>query len=452
MHLIRNIAIVVLGVAVIAIGYWGYQEHQEKNAISIQAENHYQQTFHDLTYHMDQLQDKIGSALVMNRGDAMTPALTEVWRLTSQAHSEIGQLPLTLMPFHETEGFLSNIGQFSYQVSSRDLDEKPMTKDEYGTLKKLYKRSSNIEKQLRGVQASVMKNHLQWTDVKMALANEKEPTDNTIVGGMKTVDQQVQGYDNINWGPEISHLSKTKESKYEKLEGKKISKQEAKKATRKFLDFNKDVSMTVKATGKNTDYDAYTVSLENPNNGANIQMDISKKGAHPLWMIQDNKSGKAKISLNKASTVAKKFLKNHGKKHMTMTKSSQYDDIGVFTFVQKKDHVRIYPESIRLKVSLGNGNIVGYDATNYVAYQKKRNLDKKPSLNKKEAQKNVNQNVDVKQMHMATITNDNGKEVLCYEMIGTMNNDTYQIFINANSGRAEKVKKMNNPQPIYRTS
>lgn len=452
--MIRNIVIVVLGIVVIAVGYWGYQEHQEKNAVSIQAENHYQQTFHDLAYHVDQLHDKIGTALAMNRGDAMAPALQEVWRLTSQAHGEVGELPLTLMPFNDTESFLANIGNFSYDVSARDLDNKPMTNKEYKTMQNLYKQSSDIENQLRGVQATVMKDHLQWTDVKMALANEKEPSDHSIIDGMKTVDHKVQGYDNINWGPEISHLSNTKENLYKKIKGDKISKQEAKQATRKFFGFKKDVAMNVKTTGKHTDYDAYSISMENPKNGANIQMDVSKAGGHPLWMMQDNdkKTAKAKIGLNKASNLAGKFLREHGKKHMTMTQSDQYDDVGVFTFVKKKNNVRIYPESIRLKVSLGNGNIVGYDATNYIAFHKKRDLNKKPSLSKKEARKNVNSNLDVKEVRMADITNDTGKEVLCYEILGTMNNDTYQIFINADSGRGEKVKKLDNPKPIYRSA
>lgn len=449
--MIRNIIIVVLAVAVIGVGYWGYQEHQEKNAISIQAENHYQQTFHDLTYHMDQLHDKIGSALAMNRGDAMSPALEEVWRLTSQAHGEIGELPLTLMPFHNTEGFLSNVGKFSYNVTSRDLDKKPMTGKEHRTLQNLYKQSANMENQLRGVQANVMKNHLHWTDVKSALANDKQPADRSVIDGMKTVDNKVQSYDNINWGPEISNHTTTKESNYKKLSGDRISKKQARRIARKFLGFNKNVSVNVKSTGSHTDYKAYSVSMKNPKNGASIQMDISKKGGHPLWMIQDNKAGKAKMSLNKASKVGKKFLRKHGKKHMSMTKSDQYDDVGVFTFVRKKGDVKIYPESIRLKVSLGNGHVVGYDATNYVANHKKRNV-KKAKLDKKQAKKNVSHDLNVRHIQKAIITNDQGKDVLSYEILGTMNNDTYQIFINANTGRGDKVKKLQNPHPIYRTA
>ncbi|WP_374701717.1 hypothetical protein, partial [Bacillus wiedmannii] len=40
-------------------------------------------------------------------------------------------------------------------------------------------------------------------------------------------------------------------------------------------------------------------------------------------------------------------------------------------------------------------------------------------------------------------------EVLCYEFVGTLRKDTYQIFINANSGAEEKVKKMQAVEKIY---
>lgn len=61
--MLRNILLVVLAIAAVGAGAWGYQEHQEKNAILINAENNYQRAFHDLTYQMNLLHDKIGSTL-----------------------------------------------------------------------------------------------------------------------------------------------------------------------------------------------------------------------------------------------------------------------------------------------------------------------------------------------------------------------------------------------------
>lgn len=87
--MIRGIIIAVLIIGVAGTAFWGYQEHQEKNAILINAENNYQRAFHELTYQMDMLHDGIGATLAMNSRKSLSPALADVWRLTSQAHSDV---------------------------------------------------------------------------------------------------------------------------------------------------------------------------------------------------------------------------------------------------------------------------------------------------------------------------------------------------------------------------
>jgi len=64
--MIRTILIVLLAIGVVGVGYWGYSEHQEKDAVLLQAENTYQRAFHDLSYQLDLLNDKIGGTLAMS--------------------------------------------------------------------------------------------------------------------------------------------------------------------------------------------------------------------------------------------------------------------------------------------------------------------------------------------------------------------------------------------------
>jgi spore germination protein len=49
----------------------------------------------------------------------------------------------------------------------------------------------------------------------------------------------------------------------------------------------------------------------------------------------------------------------------------------------------------------------------------------------------------------AVILNDLNDEVLCHEFTGVLSEDTYRIYINADSGLEEKVEKLNNAEPIY---
>ena len=50
---------------------------------------------------------------------------------------------------------------------------------------------------------------------------------------------------------------------------------------------------------------------------------------------------------------------------------------------------------------------------------------------------------------LAVITNDLYDDVLCYEFMGTVGNDTYRIFLNAEDGHEEKVEKMHEASKVY---
>lgn len=445
--MIRGILIGILTLGVAGTAFWGYQEHREKNAILINAENNYQNAFHSLTYNIDLLHDKIGTTLAMNTRKSLSPALADVWRLTSEAHSNVGQLPLTLLPFNKTEEFLANIGDFSYRTAVRDLDKEPLTDKEYESLKKLYSNSAQIQKELRKVQHLVLKNNLRWMDVEMAIATGKETADNTIIDGFKTVEKTVEGYGETDLGPTNVSIEK-EDNNFKNLKGKEISQQDAINIARKYSGFNNDVAIRVTENGKGSDYGFFSVSILDEKTKKEANMDITKKGGYPIWFILSRDITKQTLSLNEASKRALKFLNDNGYKDLELFESAQYNHTGVFNFVSKQDDIRIYPDSIKIKVALDNGNVVGFSAGNYLKSNRIRNLQK-PAISLEDARSDINPQVNVMENRLAVIENDLGKEVLCYEFLGTLGDDTYRIFINAENGHEELVEKLKNAEPIY---
>ncbi len=444
--MIRSVLMGLLTVAVVATGYWGYTEHQEKNAILIKAENNYQRAFHQLTYRIDQLNDEIGTTLAMNSRKSLSPSLAEVWRITSAARGDVGQLPLALMPFNKTEEFLTNIGDFSYRVAVRDLDKEPLTDKEVSTLKKLYSKSGEVKKELRKVQSLALKNNLRWMDVELALASEEEPVDNTIIDGFETVEKNIDGYSEVDWSPQGQNNLEEKNNLAKNLTGKNISANEAKKIAKKFLDIKQD-NIEVNETNQDTKYAAYNVKVEQPN-GQSTVMDISKKGGHPIWMLNHRDVKESKISLNDASQRAEKFLNKQGFKNMALADSNQFDHVGIFTFVHHEKGIAIYPDSVTVKVALDDGAILGYEGINYLVSHKDRTYSAK-RISIEEARKQINPNVEIHEEQLAIIENEFDKEVLTYEFIGTLGDETYRMYINAENGEEEKVEKLKEAEPLY---
>ncbi|WP_458412670.1 germination protein YpeB [Schinkia sp. CFF1] len=446
--MLRVILLVFFGLLVIGTGFWGYQEHQEKNAILIHAENNYQRAFHDLTYQVDLLQDKIGTTLAMNSRTQLSPALADVWRITSTAHTDVGQLPLALLPFNKTEEFLSKIGDFSYKTAVRDLDKEPLTDGEYKTLQQLYNHATEIQQELRKVQNQVIENNLRWMDVELALASEKENIDNTIIDGFKTVEKNVEEYSESNFGPEFTQMNAKKDNNFQYLKGEEISKEEAVNASKKFLRLNGNANIDVSENGDGSNYGFYSLVISPNNENTEIYMDITKKGGFPIWVLNHREVNGQKISLNDAAERAKKYLNAENFKDLQLFESAQYDSVGVFTFVATQDNVRVYPDSIRIKVALDNGDIIGFSANDYLMAHRKRTIPK-VQISLDQALKKVNPSVKVMENRLAIINDDLGEEVLCYEIIGTIHNDTYRIYVNALDGSEEKVEKLKNAEPLY---
>lgn len=443
--MIRWLVISVLALGFFATSLWGYQEHREKNEILIQAENTYQRAFHELTYHLDLLHEQIGVALAVSSSERLSPQLVEIWRLTSEALANVGQLPLTLLPFNKTESFLSDIGEFTYQTAVRDLDEDPLSEEEFNSLKNLYKQAEDIQSELRYVQNVVLNENLRWMDVQLALASQDEPLDNTIIDGFKTVEERVGEYAESDVDSTIIGRS-TREKTFEFLSGEKINEQEALDKSKKIFNVDKENQLSISKSGDGANVTTYSVSYNNGKKSA--YLDLTEQGGYPLTLLVNRPLEEKQLSLNDGFMEAEKYLEDNEFKDLVLFESIELNNIGVYSFIYEQDNVRIYPDQIEIKVALDNGDILGMSAKSYFQNHHERKLQK-PKLSEAEAEKFINQNVDIQERFLAVIENDFGEEVLTYEFLGIYDDDTYRIFINAMDGNEEKVERLKGAEMNY---
>lgn len=421
---------------------WGYQENQEKNAILIKAENQYQRAFHDLSYHVDKLHSELGSTLALNSAStgSQRKGLVNVWRITSEAQNEINQLPLTLLPFNKTEELLSRIAKFSYQTAIRDLTKQPLSENEMKNLQELYKNSAEISKDLVAVQDKVISNRLRWMDVETALVSQKEPNDNTIIDGFKTVDKKVGEYPELDWGPSISSMYNKRSVK--KLGGKPITMADIKKKEAAFVGVKDASGIEVIENGKGTEWASYTANVQNKGKEESWSLDFTRNGGHLISYTHNREVGKKAIDTNAARAKADKFLADKGYEGLTAVSFDEFDNEGNFTYVSKQGEVLIYPEKVTLRVALDNGEVTGMQASDYV-YERENQIEVgKPKLSLQEARKFLNTQYKEKYHRLALIENEQSEKVLTYEFGGAVNGSQYRIYINAENGNEEIVEEI----------
>jgi spore germination protein len=429
----------IVAILLVGASLWGYQEHQEKNRILVKAENQYQRAFHDLAFHMDQLHEELGNTLaVSSTSNFHRKGLINMWRLTSQAQSEVNQLPLTLMPFHETESLLANIASFSYKTAMRDLKKQPLTDSEMKALNTLYKKSKEITKDLRKVQSAVINDHLQWMDVETLLASGKENFDNDIIDGFQLMNKRVTEYGDIDWGPTVSSMDRRMALK--SVSGPSITPEAAVKKAAKFLGVTDTSKMQVVENGADTEFSTYTVSMPMPDKTL-MQVEYTKQGGQLVYFLSVKAVQKKNIDIDKAVVAAETFLNSHGYKGMKATSYDEYNRVASIMFARVVDGVTIYPDKLMVNVALDNGEITGLSASEMLSTGVTESITE-PKMTLAEARKLLNSNFKEQGASLAVIRNDMEESVLCYEFIGGINGSDYRIYFNADTGFEEKIERI----------
>jgi spore germination protein len=438
---ISGILLPVAAIALVITGIWGYNQSRQSQALVIRSENQYQQSFHSLSYHVDQLQDELGKTLVMNSPDQVKNSLNSVWRISYDAQNEVGHLPFSLMPFHRTQAFLNKVGAFAYSISTnKDLDTKGMTDGQRQQLKRLYNESKGVRSSLQNVQSAVIHDGARWTDAETTLSNQNTKHDNVIVDGFKTLETQVEHFPEIQWGPTSNpNEIRTLKPNASILSGPNLTSNQAKRKAASFLGRNDLQNFSISKNGDGMEYPSYSVSA--PTKAGNSYMELTQKGGHVVWYLQDRNIGTQKLDLRQGQQAAEKWLSNHNYPDMQLVSTEQYDGLGVYQFAYAPHNATVYPEKMTLKVALDNGEIVGMQAKDLVFHHPQIS-NVKPKLTLSQAKRRVNRTLKIEDGNLTVVHNQQGTEIPVYAFTGTMDSDTYRVYINANSGAEEGVEKL----------
>lgn len=424
---------------------WGYQEHQEKVQLEIEAENQYQSAYSELAYNIDLLHDKLGTTLAMSSRNSLSPALTEVWKIATESQQNIGELPITLLPFQYTQEYLTDVGNFSYKIAVRDMNEVPLSVEEFNSLKQMYQRSNEIEDQIRDVQYQIATNNLKWIDVGKQLKSGETLNGNAVIDGFTQVENKTKSYSVENMSASNNSTSSTS---FPYIKDKKATELQVKEVVTKLI---RPTKLKIKEINKSLDgaVDSfYHVTLSSPETDKEIYLSVLEKGAHPIYFINNRVIGEQVLSVDDAIKVADTFLVDKEYSNMELSEVTQFENTVVMSYIKKVNSISIYPETIQFKIALDDGDIVGFNARDYLVNNHVRDIQN-PTISVNDAKEKINQNVEIMENNLAIIINDFEEEVLCYRFLGKIDTDTYEIFINAKSGKEEKVTKLQNIEKVH---
>ncbi len=431
----------VLFVVLIGVWSWGYLGIQEKKRLQIKVENQYQRAFHELSTNIEKMNDELGHSMVLSSvsKNIHRKGLVNAWRYAHLAKSNITHLPLGAMPIHDTEKFLANVAQFSYEMSVRDHEKQPLNQIEIDKLHTLYQHSKAICESIQYVQSQVLEKNLRWMDVESALSAKDIPENHMIIDGFSSVDKNIGSFSDVDWGSGMMELYHT--NRVQMIVGEDKNIEEIKEKAIQLFGLTADQQVEVNESGHDgIGFGSYRATIRETDSDDNpIYMNFTKKGGHLTFLSHSREVIETKLDARRARDLANEFLEQKGYVDMTAVHYEQHHHVADLVFVKRQGEILIYPQQIRVMVALDNGEIIGLQVSEYVFASKDRNVEPM-TVSMEEARKQIHDDFEITRSRKVIIFNSTKQEVPCYEFSGKIHNQEYRIYINGHTGAEELIE------------
>lgn len=432
----------LLSVALLAVvGLWGYRQHQENKHLQVLLNNKYQMAFHNMSANVQGLENVLAKSLTASGHGEDAAIFSEIWLRADAAQGDLAQLPVSSAETERTSKFLSQAGDYAYTISRDIMDKEELNDQHWNTLNRLYNQVSRLNSDLNTMNKNMMDGKVTMTELKTETKKNIAQA-GTAATGFDSVNRNMQNYPTLIYdGPFSDHLAKRQA---EGLTGKNINSEQARTIAQKFVD-HKNQDYIARVVGKNKGrIEAYTVEVVPRNAKSDLPRytaDVSTRGGEVIWCLANKQPNKANLNIDQAREKAQQFLASRGFKDMQQTYHSTQGNAATIQFVAKQNDIMIYPEQVKCTVALDDGRIIGYEASQYWMANKNRDIPK-PKISKQQAESKLNQHMQVKSSRLAVIPLANYEEKLCWEFTGNVNKDTFLVYINAETGKKEKVLRL----------
>ena len=424
--------IVVLFAIIIILGLYTYKKQREYRQAS---ENAYNMAFYEVVDYVQNVEVYLAKSLITNSPASSAESLTNVWREANLAQAYLAQLPIDSHELENTAKFLNQVSDYSYSLYTKNLKEEELTDEDMDNLTNLHQYSVELENTLNQLSADINDGRISWGELtKEGTVAFAQQVSNISQDSFDNLEQTFHEYSGLIYDGAFSEHITTAEKVG--LTGENIDEEKAKNIAKELFDSNniKEIISYGKSEGDIISYD-FGISF---NDDSTATVSISEKGGHVIYMNKNREVSAEVISKEEADKKAKEYLKEKGFKNMKETYYLKQSGIVTINYAYQQDDVIMYPDLIKVKVALDNGEILGIETTGYLNSHKERKL-KEPKVTVEEAKESLNDDLNIESEELAIIPTEWETEVLCWEFEGNVEGLDFIVYVNAETGKEEDI-------------
>ena len=405
-----------------------YKKQREYRQAS---ENSYNLAFYELVGYVQNVEAYLAKSIISSTPEKSADTLTNVWREANLAQSYLSRLPIESQELENTAKFLNQVSDYSYSLSRKNINDEQLNDDDFKNLKDLHSYSVELENTLNQLSADLNEGRLSWGELtnkgNVAFAQQ---VDNVSKESFSNLEENFHEYTGLIYDGAFSeHLTGIEKKG---LTGDDIDENEAKEKIEEFIGKENIKETNSLGFSENATIPVYDFSV-NTNDEKNINISISKKGGHVVAMNVNRDVNVEAITEDEANKKGKDFL--NSKKETYYLKQ---EGIVTVNYAYVQDDIVIYPDLIKVKIALDNGDIMGIETTGYLNNHEERDISN-IKITKEKAKEKLNKNLEIQSEGLAIIPTNWKTEILCYEFKGKIDNREFLVYINAENGKEEDI-------------
>lgn len=439
------LSLVVTLVTVIAVlGLYTYKRERQFRQT---AENNYNMAFFELVSYVENVETYLAKSLISSTPEHGAETLTHVWREANLAQSYLARLPMGAQELANTSKFLNQVSDYSFSLSRKNINNQNLTDDDFNNLKELHTYSVELENTLNQLSADINDGRIKWGE----LTNKGSSVFLTQVSNISkdsfdNLEENFHEYSGLIYDGAFSEHMTSVEKKG--LTGEEISEEEAKKIATDFIGNDRVGEINSNGVSEDTDIPSYDFSIKTKNDKNEIiTVSVSKKGGHIIFMNYNRNIEVESISQERADEIGKDFLNSKGFPDMKETYYLKQNGVVTINYAYNQKstngNVIVYPDLIKVKVALDNGEILGIETTGYLNSHYERNIPV-AKITKEKAKENLNKNLQIESEGMAIIPTEFKTEIFCWEFKGKVDDTEFLVYINAETGAEEDILVIKN--------
>lgn len=402
---------------------------RQKNLV----QDEYNKSMYLAVSYINNVEVDLAKLLVTSTPKMSAVTLADIWKQANLAKECLEQIPVGQNSMANASKYLTQVSDFSYTLMKQNISDIKLTEEEYEKLKHIYEDSSKLSSKMSDIYDDLNAGRIKWDELEK-IGNEKLP-DNDISNSISEVGKTFQNYEGLIYDGAFSDHLLSSEPKF--LSQKEISEDDAKKYIEEVIlndEKIEKIEFKGESNGKIELYN-FDVTLDSKQKRT---ISITKNDCKLYLMIGDKKVKEQNISVDEAKKRGMEFLNKLGIDNMIETYYQKTENMIVINYAATQDGVILYPDLIKVKISLDDGKVYGVEAAGYIFNHTTRN-NLKPSISQEKAKSILNSSLEIISSDMALIPTESNSEILTYEFKGKIDNREFLIYINADNAREEKV-------------